>query len=264
MTVVITTGAQGIHGANLLYRNLFLEGTLTATNEAADGFVENAVSGETWDYWKPTAVPSAMIVDLGTAKNCDGVGISAHTIGSSGATVNAQYSFDNVNWVTIATCTPTDDAVIFMAFPAINARYWRLQLTGAVAVIGVAILGNRLQFAAGVLSGHISMHNSKRSVLLNTTTVSGHHRKNRRIRSGIEGRVDFGLVDTAFGDGVFQEFKDHYNSGEVFFYAGSPLHWPNDTALCWRPEAAADITPSYVEGGALMDLAMEVSAFVDS
>jgi hypothetical protein len=264
MTVIIAPGALGTTGANLLYRNLLLEGTLTATSEAADGLVENAVSGETWDYWTQTVTASNMAVDLGVARAVDGCGISSHTIGSSGAMINIQRSSDNVTWFTETTASPTNDDALFFVFPSITARYWRIQITGAICSIGVVILGQRLQFTSGVLTGHTSMHNAKKSKMMNTTTVSGQHRNNRITRMGIEGKVDFGLVDTSFGDGAFQEFKDHYNAGKIFFYAGSPLNYPKDTALCWRPEAAGDISPSYQEGGALMDLAMEVSAFVDT
>jgi F5/8 type C domain len=264
MTVIIASGALGTTGANLLYRNLLLEGTLTATSEAADGLVENAVSGETWDYWKQTVTASNMAVDLGSAKTCDGCGISAHTIGTSGAMVNVQYSSDNATWFTAATSSPTNNDTLFFVFPPLSYRYWRIQIIGAICSLGVVILGQRLQFSSGVLTGHTSMHNAKKSKLLSTNTISGQHRNNRITRMGIEGKIDFGLVATSFGDGAFQEFKDHYNAGKIFFYAGSPLNYPKDTALCWRPESAGDISPSYQEGGALMDLSMEVSAFVDT
>ena len=265
MSIVIVSGAQGTSGANLLYRNLLLEGTLTAVNELASSPVENAVSGETWDYWsQSSAVDGAIIVDLGSAKTCDGLGISSHDGGTKGARYSLYYSSNNISYSPVFIHSPNDNSAIFVAFPPISARYWAVIADVAVSNIGVIILGQRLQFPAGVLTGHTSMHNAKKSKLMNTTTVSGHHRNNRITRMGIEGKIDFGLVATSFGDGAFQEFKDHYNAGKIFFYAGSPLNYPKDTALCWRPEAAGDISPSYQEGGTLMDLSMEVSAFVDT
>jgi hypothetical protein len=264
MSIVIVSGAQGTSGANLLYRNLFLEGTLSAVAESAANPVENALSGETWDYWSQSSAGGELRIDLGSARTCDGFGISSHDAGTKGSRIVLAYSTDEISYPTAASHTPTDDSTIFIAFPPITARYWVISVQLAICNIGVAILGQRLQFPSGVLTGHTSMHNAKKSKLMNTTTVSGQHRNNRITRMGIEGKIDFGLVATSFGDGAFQEFKDHYNAGKIFFYAGSPLNYPKDTALCWRPEAAGDISPSYQEGGTLMDLSMEVSAFVDT
>lgn len=264
MSIVIVSGAQGTSGANLLYRNLFLEGTLTAVAELASNPIENALSGETWDYWSQSAIGGSMSVDLGSARSCDGIGFSSHNAGTSGSRLDIQYSSNGSTWTNIVQYSPPDNSAIFISFPSTSARYWRVLVDVATCYIGVIILGQRLQFPAGVLTGHTSMHNAKKSKLMNTTTVSGQHRNNRITRMGIEGKIDFGLVATSFGDGAFQEFKDHYNAGKIFFYAGSPLNYPKDTALCWRPEAAGDISPSYQEGGTLMDLSMEVSAFVDT
>lgn len=264
MTVVIVPGATGTNGANLLYRNLLREGTLSAALESPTNQVENAIDGNTFDYWTQTAPNGALYVDLGSPKTCDGLGVSAHDIGTSGAGIALYHSSDGISYTLALSTSPSDNSTIFALFPSITARYWAVAVTTSTANIGAIILGERLKFKSGVLSGHISMHNSKRSKMLNSTTQSGHLRGNRIIRYGIEGSVDFGLVDTSFGDGDFQAFKDHYNSGDVFFYAGSPAKWPKDIALCWRPEAASDITPSYQEGGLLMDLSMEVSAFVDT
>jgi hypothetical protein len=264
MSIVIVSGAQGTSGANLLYRNLFLEGTLTGTLELPGSPVENAVSGETWDYWSGNTSGATIQVDLGFARTCDGLGIASHDAATDGSRIDLQYSSNGSTWNNVIQYLPPDNSAIFIAFPPISARYWRVLVDIAICDIGVIILGQRLQFPSGVLTGHTSMHNSKKSKLMNTTTVSGHHRNNRITRMGIEGKIDFGLVATSFGDGAFQEFKDHYNAGKIFFYAGSPLNYPKDMALCWRPEAAGDISPSYQEGGTLMDLSMEVSAFVDT
>ena len=121
MTVVIEPGALGTTGANLLYRNLLLEGTVTVSSETVDGQVENAFSGETWDYWKPTVGASYITLDLGTARTCDGFGISAHNGGTVGAVYVLARSPDGVNWPDVTSYTPTNNSAIFFAWSPIRS-----------------------------------------------------------------------------------------------------------------------------------------------
>jgi hypothetical protein len=198
---------------------------------------------------------------MGVATVCNGAAIAAHNCGTVGATVAVQSSTDNATWTTRGSVLPADDGVVFFAFPDITARYWCFLVSGAIASIGVASIGKRLTFANSPLSGHLAINNSQKSTLLNTTTVSGQFRKNRIIRRGFETMVNMGLQRVAFVDGDFVPFRNHYNDGGTFFYCGSPLNWPKDVGYCWRPESAGNINPTYVEGGFLSELSMEVSAY---
>ena len=57
-------------------------------------------------------------------------------------------------------------------------------------------------------------------------------------------------------------FIDYYNSGGAFFYAGSPLNWPNDIGYCWRPAGDGGLRPVYEAGGKLANISLEVNAYV--
>jgi len=260
-SVVISSGAENTKGVNILWDNILAQGTLTASTAATDGAAANAVDSETWDYWTPTAVPAWLKVDMTVATLCNGAALAAHTAGTAGSTIEVQSSPDDAAWTTRGTVTPTDDGVVFIAFPDVSARYWRLYVTVAITSIGVASIGERLTLSNSPLSGHLAISNSQKSTLLNTTTVSGQFRTNRVIRRGFETSVNMGLQRVSFVDGGFVPFRDHYNDGGTFFYCGSPLNWPNDVGYCWRSESAGNINPSYVEGGLLAELSMEVSAY---
>jgi len=262
MTIEIETGSTSTTGANILYENLFHTGTVTASTEAADGEAANAANEPTWDFWTPTAVPAWIKVDAGSTVSCDAAAVAAHDIGSTGATVQVQSSPDDATWTTQGSVAPTDDSVIIILFPSVSARYWRLRVIDAVASIGVAYIGSRLTFTRSVLSGHVALNNAKRVELMNTTTIGGQFLGNRIRRIGAETSVNFGLVDTGFADGDFAPFKDWYNDGHAFFFASSPLVWPDDVGYCWRPEGASEIRPVYEEGGLLTNLSMDVAAYV--
>lgn len=262
MTVILGIGANDIAGASILYSNVFETGTVTASTSAVDGDALNATDQSTWDFWTPTAVPAWIKVDAGSAVELDGAGIAAHTLGTAGAVIKLQYSLDNVAWVDVATDTPVTDELIFIAFSRITARYWRFYITGAIASIGVVSVGSRLKFSHGVLSGHTGLNNAIQSELMSTETVSGQFGPSRVVRRGAETSLNFGLVDTSFGDGLFASFRVHYNDGGTFFYAGSPLRWPKDIGYCKRPDGGRSLNPAYVEAGQLMEIAFDVVAYV--
>jgi hypothetical protein len=136
-------------------------------------------------------------------------------------------------------------------------------ITDEVASFGVIKLGKRLVIPGGVLSGHVGINHANRVDLLNNTSIRGQFLGNRIIRLGAETNINFGLVERSFVDNDMLMFESHYNSGRTFFYAGSPLNYPEDYGYCWRPEGGSELRPSYEEGGDLMQLDMDVSVYVE-
>jgi len=263
MTVEVETGATGTSVASFLFTNILASGTLTASTESADGAKENAIDDATWDYWLPTAVPATLVVDYGSDVECDCAGIAAHDSGSVGATVSVQSSPDGATWTTQGSFVPSDDNTLMIFFPAFTARYWRFRVTNAVALYGVVMIGKKLEMPVTPLSGHTSLHNAKRIELMNSGTDGGHFRGNRIMRRRAETTINFGAISATFADGDdFQLFKDHYNDGKPFFYAGCPLYYPEDVGYCWRPEGAGEIRPNYTEGGVLSEISMSVAAYL--
>ena len=260
--MVVKVGAQDIAGSSVLWDNILAAGVVTWSSQTADGAALNVTEVATSDYWTPSAVPAWVAVDMGAGVSVNGAGIAAHNLGTVGATVAIQSSDNGSTWVTRETATPTDDGAIFFALPNLTARYWRVYVTGAVASIGVAFIGQRLTFPSGVLSGHLAINNAKQYKLLNSQTIGGHYLGNRKISTGASTNINFGLVRSERVETELKPFIDYYNSGGAFFYAGSPLNWPNDIGYCWRPAGDGGLRPVYEAGGKLANISLEVNAYV--
>lgn len=260
MTIVITAGATDTQRPMVLYENVFSDGVLVASSAIADGAGDNAVDTFTYDYWTPAIVPAQLTVTLDGPTEVDCFGIAAHNLGSEGATVSLQY-YNGSTWVTIVSQSPLLDADILAVFPTVTATQFRVNMSGAVASIGVVMAGKRLVFPTGILSGYTSTDHSKKYDLMTTRTLGGNFAGNRVYRVGIETSVTFGMIDADWVDTTMALFENHYNTGQPFFYAGSPSTLPNDMCYAWRPERGGELSPSYEEGGIYQEFDMDIMAY---
>jgi hypothetical protein len=60
---------------------------VSVSTETASGPKDAPLRPDTGEYWQPSALPATWVLDLGTTRNVDYVGIAAHTIGSLGLSV---------------------------------------------------------------------------------------------------------------------------------------------------------------------------------
>lgn len=261
MTIQIEVGASDVNKTALLYQSILENGTLTASSEAADGDVDNAAGDETNDFWTPAVVPANMHVDYGSAVECDTIGITAHNAGTNGSTLTLETSTDDSTWTERAVMEPLTDDTILVIFPSVTAQYWRVVMSGAVCSLGVVKIGKRLVMPSGPLSGHVAVNHAKRVEMMTNTSIKGQFLKSRIIRIGADLDLNFGLVGTDFVDNDMIDFESHFDNGRTFFYIGNPVKYPLDNGYCWR--SGDEMRPSYEEGGILMNVSFEVSAYVE-
>lgn len=262
MAVVIETGAASTQGINILYQNRFNDGTVSWSSQTTGGEGVNTIDPATWNYWQPSAVPASQTLDYGSAVTCDGACIAAHDGHLTGSTFVIQYSDDATSWTTASTYAPTTAETVFMLFPSVAARYWRFRITGAACKVGVVMLGQRLGFPYGPLSGHVPFHHAWKSEMLTNMSDGGEFLGNRVVRTGAQFSVNVGSVgrDFAENDSLFVSFERHFNNGGSFAYCGSPLYTPKDCAYCIRDGDAMAV--SWVEGDALADISFSVRGYV--
>jgi hypothetical protein len=264
MTMEIKSGATDTDKPMLLYSNLFEDGTITVSSETSDGQGANAIEDTTFDFWTPAVASASITVDRGFSAGADCLCIAAHDMATQGANFTLQTSTDGVTYTAIGVfLSPLTDDTIIVLFPLTFSRYWRFNIFNGPASIGVIKLGRRLVIDGGVISGHLSINHGKKIELLNSTSIGGQFLGNRIKRIGAETTIDFGLLERDFVDNDMAVFEDHYNSGRTFFYAGNPDFMPEDMGYCWRPERGGELSPTYEEGGVLMSVSMDVSAYVE-
>lgn len=245
----------------VLFNNLFLSGTLAASSEEAGYPKENAVSENTNKSWKPSSLPATLSVDLGSSTSVDSFTLVAHNCGTKGNTVTLESSPDNSTWTVRCTVTPTDDTTILGLFTAVSARYWRIQIANGTAPnIGVAMIGARFTFPAGVRAPYTPVWLSQTYELLIGETMGGQFLGNRILRKGAMTAINLVSFERAFAESNLLPFREHYNLGKAFVWAAGPSIFTKDVGYVWRTESSV-MAPTFDENGSWMSVSMEVNAY---
>lgn len=265
MTVYISNTPSNIDELpTILYDNLLATGTLSASTSAVDYPVANIISEATTEYWQPTATPSWVQIDKGSAVSFDCAAIIGHTLGSTESTVTLQGSNDGSTWVDISSTTPSDDSLIFFLFNSVSYRYIRLYIADSTfyPYVSVFMVGERFTFPYGVIAPYTPTWACKTYQLLTATTVGGQFLGNRIQYTGGETGINLVAVETEFALGDLEPFRNHYNMGLAFVWAMSPVNYDTDVAYVWRKENNT-MSPSFDSDGNYMSIGMEVYVYGD-
>lgn len=263
MTVIIRTGASDTDVINVLFQNVFEEGTFTYTNQDVGYPAANTITDSTWDAWIPSSATSSIIVDCGSAVFCDTLGIAAHNMATEAASFRLQHSTDGTSWTTIsAQYSPLTNEDIIVRFAATADRWWRVSIMDTVATVGVVKLGFSLKFPCGPLSGHKPLHHSRKVELLTNESMGGNLLGNRPVKMGAKTSINVGQVIRDWAENDLASFESHYNRGGAFFYCGAPDVIPKDMGYCWRDGGMDEMSVTWVEGDAMADVSFDVRSYV--
>lgn len=266
MTLIVTAStAPAYIEANaqpcVFYRNLLAVGTVANSGLPTATPRLNAYAGDTDTYWQPASVPDTLRATFGAAETADGAFFAAHTLGTAGATLTVQY-FDGSVWQTQATYAPTTNQPFGFIWPARSATGWGLQISTAVAQIGVGWIGPRLVIPGGVKPDYEPIWAAREIVKAEGTTRRGHFQGQAIERAGA--RLNPSLMDVpiAFARDDMAAFRTVYNEGNPFIWASAPGVFPTDAAYCWAPSNARLGAPIRA-GGQWCGLDMSFEAYVE-
>lgn len=129
----------------ILYENRFKDATPVASTTAAGYNVLNVRDWRPFTWWKPTAGPSTVTVDCGSAKSADYglVYAEAGTYQIRGSTDNFSASD-----VLLGTVTLTATGYGWVSFGSASYRYWRLRSTTGTPAVAIAAIGVALEVPA--------------------------------------------------------------------------------------------------------------------
>lgn len=159
-----------------------IAGTVTPSTEATGFEAVNAQDGQTWTFWKPTAVPATWDLAFSSAA-VSYVGIAAHNIGSTGGTI-AVFEWTGAAFVSIKTHTPTDDSPIMFLLTRRTAQtQFRIRITNAIPTIGVIYIGDVLEFPSKAeFTGSLPFAEATQSTYSDTLSDGGHVLERFEIR----------------------------------------------------------------------------------
>jgi len=246
-----STDARNIELANFGYQNnpfvawqnLGAAATLGGTSVVTGGDRANAVSGSTYDKWRPnvTGTTAVLSFDLGTATAITFAAIAAHNASDFGATVSLQRSSDNSTWTAILSNTPADNKVIGFRRSASNGayRYWRFVFSDLTAgddlSVGVAFLGDDLVIPRRMYQGFSPVLTPTEVQLQSNVSVGANLLGSSVISRGSTVAVDISNIVPAFiRSAEWLAFQSAFGEGKGFFFAWRPLKYPEDIYYCAR------------------------------
>lgn len=246
----------------ILWQNRLKTGTISVSSEATGGEGENAIDDNTYDFWTPTALPATWAMTFPISRSMDYAAIAAHNLGSTGNTVAVEYH-NGTGWVELASVTPTDDSVIIIAFNGEFSTQYRFYISGGtVPSIGVLYLGDEIRFDSGILPAYTPLYMAEEVELLKSQSLNGQFITNRVNRRGAKSSFSLNILERSFVESTaFQDFRDHYNDGEPFFFASNPSELTNDVSYCWRQQGG-EINPTFQENGIFYKVNLSLEAYI--
>lgn len=226
--------------------NLGAAATLGGSSVISGGERANAVTGSTYDKWRPAAsgTTRTLTFDFGAPVSLSYASIAAHNVGTLNGGVAVQYSSDNTTWVGSGAggVEPDDNSVIAWRFSAASFRYWRFLfynlLTSDLLSVGVAFLGNELIMPRRFYQGFSPVITPTEVELQSNVSVG-----NELLGASVIGRGS--TIVTAFQnippdfirDASWLSFQRHFNDGGAAFMGWRPEKYPQDVHYIWREGA---------------------------
>lgn len=258
MIYIERTQVQTDEAPMMLFDNILLSGTVTATTEDTDADVENLLTDSTFDFWKPTTTSGTVSLSLGSSTTASALGISGHDLGTQGATITVKRGV-----TTVATVSPTDDSTIIILFASGTSTDYSVEITGATAApyISNMVLGVPLVFTTGIVPAYTPLWMAEEVELLQNQSLGGQFFQNRVIRKSANTTVNMNILERSFiEDTPFQDFRRHYNDGKTFFFAAGPSTFENDGSFCRR--SGETLKPAFEKSGFFYQVAMQLEAYV--
>lgn len=261
--IYLAAGAASTEWPFALWNDALATGTLAGS--ATPGFsLENALGPQTYDYWKPINGAGFWECVLPAPVQMDCIAFAAHNMGSAGVSLIVQSAPDLATGYTgIRTITPTTDdavAVIFAERAVQKLRFYATAWTSLVT-IGATMAGKRLIFPGWVQPPYVPMQEARRVELRQSESLGGHYIGATIKRLGRATNVTFSPLPRAFVDADLPAFRDHFDAGQPFFFAGGPATMPDDIGYCWRAEGAGELRAALRPGGTYAEVKMGLAAY---
>lgn len=226
---------------------------ITVSSEDEDGPKDAPLREETWEFWRPTALPATWMIDMGVARDLDYVGL-VHTLGSAGCSVEVETSDGTVGsptadgfiWTTFAQAAlPSDDCPMLFLDTSRTCRYLRLTIEDGgdseeMPTIAVVYAGEVLAMQRAIYGGHSPITLSRETELTRTLSKGGQFLGQSFRRHGVVGNASFRHLTAAWYRENFDPFVKAARQ-YPFFFGWRPETFPNEVAYAW---CADSIRPS--------------------
>jgi len=207
-----------------------VSGTVTASTEATGFDADYAANDNTYEGWKPTAVPATWDLVFAASAPVSYVGIAGHTLGTALATVAVQ-RWNGAAWVTMASHSPTDDSPILFLLERRTLDRLRVLVSGAVAVIAVVYIGDVIEFPRPCrYNGSTAFDLSDQDEYRDIVSDGGHVLERFVTRRSIPVKMEVANLSEAWAVANLAPLRTHLKTRPIFI-ADRPGTYPSSVAF---------------------------------
>lgn len=207
------------HLPRIGYKNLFRDGTVSASSEDTDYPKENAYNGLTYDAWRSTGAASEWIRTQVSSQNADYMAIAAHTL--AGCDVKPQRSTDGSAWTDLENAyTVPDNRPIVWEWTSVADVYWRLLIQNAPGVVSIGAIhvGLKTSMLKGLPAGFEPPELNEDVVYTNTMSQGGLSLGRSVVRRGVRAQISTEPVTYTWAREDWLSFIESARSYAAFFW----------------------------------------------
>jgi hypothetical protein len=262
-SIVLTLAEAGLplDHPRACIENLLQPGSVSASSYVSDEFhPENVIDGNTFDWWRPTAMPAWVGGLTAAAEDVDFVGIAAHTLGSDGCTAVLQYN-NGSGWIDCHDpVTPIDDDVLMVFFDTVFSSLFRLYVSGGSAPsIGVLYVGRAFVFPQKFYVGYTPITFDTRTEFKRNVSDGGYDLGRTIMRDGVANSFTVSHLPAQWVRSQLVPALDIMDT-QPFFFAWRPGTYPTEVAYVWTQGSRP--SPINSGPGSLMSVSFDVRGMV--
>jgi hypothetical protein len=240
----VLSATPGTDGRNprICWQNLITANSVSADSATADEPIANIANPATYLAWRSASTSAQNITCvMETAADVDYFALARHNLGSTGATVQLQYSTDGGStWQDASDAiSPVDDTVLVVLFESVFAARFRLHIVPGDSAPSIAVmyLGAALVLQRRIYVGHAPFPYARNSTVSTGRSESGQFMGRTKRREWFENAVDLQNITP----GWFRENMTDFLEASVekpFFFAWRPSQYPLEVGYCWLKDDA--------------------------
>jgi hypothetical protein len=232
MTVIASAGVQYLDLPRIGWRTI--TGTASASGSAAGYDPDRAQGQQTYDGWRPDAIPARWIINAGSSVTADYMAVGAHTL--AGCTVQPE-RWNGSAWVAIAsTVVIADNTAILWLFPPVAATQFALRITAGPATMptmGHIRFGQVLMLPRQATYTGDPIDEGERITLRQNLSETGEYLGATVEGNGLQFSVSVDHLPEIFRQVDWRAFRRWAESGNTFFVAPKPGAYPKEVAYAW-------------------------------
>ena len=156
--------------------------------------------------------------------------IAAHDGFTNSTTFKLQHSDDDISYTTISTITPDVDETKADTFEISGHRYWRVEMSGAIASLGYVALGSGLTLPLSMPVGYTAIHDADDATVINAISENGSFIGRSIISTGKSGTIQINNMTTTFQRANWPKLKAYIQTKPFIFIWDDTK---DEAVLCW-------------------------------